>query len=70
MALFERFLASGHSKTSWSHLKPRNSNSVGFDKTVDPPGYPGGALIVEWKKIELWQPQWARARFTKILDFV
>ena len=59
MPSFERFLVSSGSKASWSHPKPKKSNSMVSPRSVDPPGHPGGVLIVEWKKIELLLPQCA-----------
>ena len=44
---FERFLVSSGSKASWSHPKPKKSNSVFFPGSVDPPDHPGGVLIVK-----------------------
>ena len=44
---FERFLVSSGSKASWSHPKPKKSNSVVSPGSVDPPDHPGGVLIVK-----------------------
>ena len=43
--------------TSWSHLKPKNSNSVGSSRCFDTHGHPGGGQLVEWKKIGSIGPQ-------------
>ena len=47
MPVFERFLVSSDSKASWSHPKPKISNSVVSPGSVDPPGHPGNVLIVK-----------------------
>ena len=49
--VFERFLASSALKTSWSHLNPRNSNSVGLSRFFDTLGHPGGEQLVEISSI-------------------
>ena len=47
MPVFERFLVSNASKASWSHPKPKISNSAVSSGSADPPGHPGGVLIVK-----------------------
>ena len=44
---FERFLVSSGSKASWSHPKPKKSNSMVSPASVDAPGHPGGVLIAK-----------------------
>ena len=48
-------------KTTWSHQGPRNSNSIGSSRPVDPPGQAGGVLIAERKKSYSKCPQCAGA---------
>ena len=47
MPVFEGFLVSNGSKASWSHPEPKISNSAVSSGSVDPPGHPGGVLIVK-----------------------
>ena len=44
---FERFFVSRCFKTWWSHLGPKNLNSTGSSRPVDPPELPVGVLIVK-----------------------
>ena len=62
LTLFERFLAPSLSKTTWSHQGPRNLNSIGFSRPVDPPGQAGGVLIAERKKSYSKCPQCKRLK--------
>ena len=49
-------------KTTWSHQGPRNSNSIGSSRPVDPPGQAGGVLIAERKKSYSKCPQCKRLK--------